>query len=154
MLVRPHGLDPAEVYRKTGGNPFYVTEVVRAGGAEVPAAVRDAVLARAARLDATARRLLECVAVVPSRVEPPLLRTLTGDAVVALDECLASGMLRAEDDAVAFRHEIARLAVEDAIPGIAGCSPPGDTDGTRRLRHGRPRPPRPPGPTVTRSSRR
>ena len=32
-----------------------------------------------------------------------------------LDECLASGMLRPDGAAVAFRHEIARLAVENAL---------------------------------------
>src|SRR5581483_9320254 len=31
------------------------------------------------------------------------------------DECLASGMLTSADAALAFRHELARLAVEDAI---------------------------------------
>ncbi len=116
-LARPYGLDAEELYRKTGGNPFYITEVLSAGGVEVPPTVRDAVLARAARLRPTAQRLLECVAVVPARVELSLLNTLAGEAFVFLDECLVSGMLQVESDAVTFRHEIARRAVEDAIPG-------------------------------------
>jgi DNA-binding CsgD family transcriptional regulator len=41
-------LEAAALYRLTGGNPFYVTEVLQAGMAEVPASARDAVLARAA----------------------------------------------------------------------------------------------------------
>ena len=36
------------------------------------------------------------------------------DALPALDECLASGMLVETNGAVAFRHELARLAVEEA----------------------------------------
>ncbi len=116
-LARPHGLDADDLYRKTGGNPFYVTEVLSAGGTEVPPTVRDAVLARAARLRPPAQRLLECVAVIPARVELSLLETLAGEAFASLDECLSSGMLQVESDAVTFRHEIARRAVEDAIPG-------------------------------------
>ena len=117
VLARPHGIDADELYRKTGGNPFYVTEVLSAGEAEVPPTVRDAVLSRAARLRPAARSLLECVAVSPARVELLLLKTLAGEAFASLDECLSAGMLQVEGDAVAFRHELARLAVEDAIPG-------------------------------------
>ena len=45
------GVDHAELHRRTAGNPFYVTEVLAAADAEIPETVRDAVLARAARLD-------------------------------------------------------------------------------------------------------
>ena len=117
VLARPYGLDPDELYRKTGGNPFYVTEILNAGGAEVPLTVRDAVLARVARLRPGAHRLLECVAVIPTRVELSLIETVAGAPFECLDECLSSGMLQVEGDAVAFRHELARLAVEEAIPG-------------------------------------
>jgi len=49
-LASPYGLDAAELYRNTGGNPFFVTEVLAAGGDTLPATVQDAVLARVARL--------------------------------------------------------------------------------------------------------
>ena len=84
-----------ELYRRTGGNPFFVTEVLAAGGEQIPETVRDAVLARAARLSGPARRLLEAVAVVPGQVDLWLLEALAGELVDRLDECLASGMLRA-----------------------------------------------------------
>jgi len=116
-LARPHGVDAEELFRKTGGNPFYVTEVLSTGGAELPPTVRDAVLARVARLSPPAQKLLEYVAVVPTLVELSLLTRLAGEAFASLDECLSSGMLHAAGDAVAFRHELARLAVEEAIPG-------------------------------------
>jgi DNA-binding CsgD family transcriptional regulator len=114
-LAEAHGaaVDAPALHRRTGGNPFYVTEVLAAGGA-LPDTVRDAVLARAARLGPGARALLDAVAVVPPRAEPWLLEALAGD-LDALDEALASGVLRAERDAVAFRHEIARVAIEDAL---------------------------------------
>ena len=51
LLAAATGLDPAALYRLTGGNPFFVTEVraVR-DAARYPPSARDAVLARAARL--------------------------------------------------------------------------------------------------------
>ena len=94
-LAAESGIDADALYRRTNGNPFFVTEALAAGGDGVPETVRDAVLARAARLGDGARRLLDAVAVVPPRVERPLLDRLVPNADVALDECTTAGMLRA-----------------------------------------------------------
>jgi len=109
------GVNAGDLYRATAGNPFFVTEVLAARADEIPATVRDAVLARAARVSERARALLEAVAVVPPQVELWLLESLaeTGDA--SLEECLDSGILAVDENAVRFRHELARLAVESAI---------------------------------------
>jgi DNA-binding CsgD family transcriptional regulator/tetratricopeptide (TPR) repeat protein len=114
-LSEPHGVDAEELYRTTGGNPFFVTEVLAAHGARIPATVRDAVLSRAARLSPAARELLEAVSIAPQKAEPWLLEALTGDRPDSLEECLGSGMLTAEPGGVAFRHELGRLAIEQAL---------------------------------------
>lgn len=114
-LASPHAIDPADLHAKTAGNPFFVTEVLESGSSEVPTTIRDAVLARAARLGPDARDLLDAVAIVPHRAELRLLGAIAGGAIGALDECLASGVLHAEDRAVAFRHELARIVLEDSI---------------------------------------
>ena len=116
QLAEPYGVDAGELYRKTAGNPFFVVEALAAGADEIPDTVRDAVFARAARLGGRARRLLETVAVVPPRAELWLLEALAAEAVEALEECLMSGMLVSEPAAIAFRHELGRLAVEESIP--------------------------------------
>jgi DNA-binding CsgD family transcriptional regulator/tetratricopeptide (TPR) repeat protein len=115
-LAGSHAVDPEELFRRTGGNPFFVTEVLAAGTEAIPATVRDAVLARAARLSDPARRLLEAVAMVPPQAEVGLLDSIAGDVVEHLEECLASGMLEAGPDSVAFRHELARLTIRESLP--------------------------------------
>jgi DNA-binding CsgD family transcriptional regulator len=112
-LAAAHGVDGAVLHERTGGNPFFVTEVL-AAGEEIPDTVRDAVLARASRLKPAARALLDAVAIAPPQSELSLLEQSAPDALPALDECLASGMLVETNGAVAFRHELARLAVEQA----------------------------------------
>jgi DNA-binding CsgD family transcriptional regulator len=67
------------------------------------------------RLGTGARGVLEAVAVVPPHVELWLLDEVVPDEVAHLDACLAAGMLRGEGRAVSFRHELARLAVEQSI---------------------------------------
>jgi DNA-binding CsgD family transcriptional regulator len=115
-LAGPNGLDPVALHQRTAGNPFYVSEVLAAGGTAMPDSVRDAVLARAARLSDRTRALLDAVAIVPQRAELWLLEALTAGDLDELESCIDAGMLRASGDAVAFRHEIARGAVEGVLP--------------------------------------
>ena len=114
-LSRGSALDADELYELTAGNPFFVTEALAAQTERVPATVRDAVLARAARLTPPARSLLEAAAIVPRRVELWLLEQLEEIPAGSLEECLSAGMLVADMDGVAFRHELARLAVEQSL---------------------------------------
>ena len=69
-LAAAAGAAAGDLYRVTGGNPFFVTEVLATAGERVPPTVRDAVLARAGHLSGPARRLLEATAVVPGRIRP------------------------------------------------------------------------------------
>jgi DNA-binding CsgD family transcriptional regulator/tetratricopeptide (TPR) repeat protein len=115
QLAEPGDVDPDELYRKTGGNPFFVAEAMAASADAIPDTVRDAVFARAARLSVPARGVLDAVAVVPPHAELRLLEALVGEDLHALDECLAAGMLTTNASGIVFRHELARLAVEGAI---------------------------------------
>jgi DNA-binding CsgD family transcriptional regulator/tetratricopeptide (TPR) repeat protein len=114
-LVGDRDIDAAELHRRTGGNPFFVTEVIAAGGVGMPATVRDAVLARAARLQPSARAILDAAAVAGPRIEPWLLNDLTAAESGSIDECLATGVLCAQNGVFTFRHELAREAVLDAL---------------------------------------
>ncbi len=118
-LCAGSGLDAAGLHRETGGNPFFVTEVLAAGarqGQSVPATVADAVLARAGRLSSpSARAVLDAAAVAGPRVEPWLLYELTAAESACVEECLATGVLCAEGAIYTFRHELARQAVLQAM---------------------------------------
>ena len=111
-LAGDSAVDPAELHRQTGGNPFFVSEVLASGGLGVPESVRDAVLSRAAGLGPAARELLDTAAVIGMRAETDLLGELAQDGV---EECLAAGVLQRDERGVVFRHELARQAVEEAI---------------------------------------
>jgi DNA-binding CsgD family transcriptional regulator len=103
---RLHGL--------TGGNPLFVTEVLAAPVGSVPATVRDAVLARVGRLPPAAYEVAELVCVVPGRTECWLLEAAGVDEE-GIEDCLGIGMIRHEDGSLAYRHELARRAVEDSL---------------------------------------
>jgi tetratricopeptide (TPR) repeat protein len=115
-LAATRGMDPDELYRLTGGNPFHVTEALAVTEASVPVTVRDAVLARIARLGADARRLIEGAAVLGGRIDPLVLREVGPGPASGLDQCVTSGTLISDPEGLRFRHELARLAIEESIP--------------------------------------
>jgi DNA-binding CsgD family transcriptional regulator/tetratricopeptide (TPR) repeat protein len=104
-----------KLFDTTNGNPFFVTEALASKGAGMPSTVRDAVLARAARLSPSARVVLEAAAVIGSRVEPWLLSNIVGGESANVEECIARGMLQFQDDDYAFRHELARQTILETI---------------------------------------
>ena len=109
------GADGAALFRLTSGNPFFVTEVLASAGVAVPHTVRDAVLARAARLPHSARQTLDVAAVIGSTCDLALLREVAG-ALYSLDPCLENGILRSTGETVSFRHELARQAIVATLP--------------------------------------
>jgi DNA-binding CsgD family transcriptional regulator/tetratricopeptide (TPR) repeat protein len=116
QLAAGHDVDAVELHRATGGNPFYVTEVLAAPGAAVPRNVRDAVMTRIGRLSDAARGLLEIASVEPGGVERALLRTLGVDDRT-VDEAVGASALVDDGLVLRFRHELARRAVEAALSG-------------------------------------
>ena len=118
QLTRASGVGADELYRLTAGNPFFVTEALRTVAERVPSTARDAVLSRVVDFDDDARRLLDTAALLGARVGFDLLAEVMGEpaADAALDEVVAHGVVRADAHELVFRHEIARLAVADAVP--------------------------------------
>jgi DNA-binding CsgD family transcriptional regulator len=102
------------VFELTGGNPFYVTEVLDSEAEGIPPMVRDAVLARAAKLSPEARHVLEVASLVPGRAEPGLLDV----ADEAIEAAARGGIVRIENAAIVFRHELARRAIEDSVSDL------------------------------------
>ncbi len=105
----------ADLYRATGGNPFFLTEALAWDSAGVPASISDAVLAQVSRRSPAAQRLLELVSIVPNKIEWWLVEAIGAEDGATLDECLDSGILHLDGEAVGFRHELARQAVESAL---------------------------------------
>lgn len=127
QLSEGSGIDPNELFRLTNGNPFFVSEILESKVEGLPATVRDVVLARADRLSPAARQLLDAVAVIGSPAESWLASQVSQAQPESTEECIAQGLLRTQGDALAFRHELARVAV------LAEISPPRQIELHRRV---------------------
>lgn len=117
-LAQRLDLPGAEIHRLTGGNPFFVTELLRDGhpSGSIPPSARDAVLARVARLGDAARRTAEAAALIGSRVEVALLQQVTSATAKDLDELVETGLLVSDPGGLRFRHELTRQAIAQEIP--------------------------------------
>lgn len=120
----------ARLQQATGGNPFFVCELLRelaARGAEpdhlpVPASVRELVQHRLQALPASGSQVLGALAVLDTPASPRHLHRLCerseGETLDVLDEGWQRGLLRADEaERYAFAHDLVREAV------VAGMSP-------------------------------
>jgi hypothetical protein len=132
QLIRAYtGFEPAPdlaatVHRRTEGNPFFVTELLRlddpAGlaGRPVPAGVRDVVRRRVARLPPATRALLDTAALMGRDVDLHLvggLCGLEGDACLkAAEAAVVDGLLTVVADK-ARTYRFAHALVQQTLAG-------------------------------------
>jgi ATP/maltotriose-dependent transcriptional regulator MalT len=110
------GEDAERVYQATGGNPFYVTELMAALPEDLPPSVTNAVLGRVSRLGDRAQRLMELVSVVPTRIPATLLDEVMPAWASAAEEPERRQLLSVDHHHVRFRHELARTATRMSLP--------------------------------------
>lgn len=104
------------IWEITGGNPFFASELMRVGPEAVPLSVRDVLRSRVDRLGDSGRRLVEVASVVPGRVELTLLEEIDPNLKDGVNDADQLGILEVTGEAVSFRHELARTAVEGDLP--------------------------------------
>jgi DNA-binding CsgD family transcriptional regulator len=109
-------VDPLALHKQTQGNPFFINEVLANTSEDtIPATIRDAVLARVARLSMPARAVLEAAAVIGSRVDAWLLTDVRSAQALEVEECMEAGVLQSEGGKITFRHELARQVILTTI---------------------------------------
>ena len=126
ILGRPPGAALiSEVYQRGGGVPLLTEALVNPDGtvsAELPASLRDLLLAAVTALPERTRQALRVAAAGGARLGPLLLAAVTGldDAALtaALRPAVDANVLVSDSDGYAFRHQLIREAVlEEMLPG-------------------------------------
>lgn len=114
-LVGERPINASALHTKTGGNPFYINEILANPMGTIPMNVRDAVLSRTARLTPPAAAVLQAAIVIGMRVEPWLLEKVTGTEAHFVEECMIAGILHSKGDVISFRHELTRQILLEAL---------------------------------------
>lgn len=106
--------DALKLHRLSGGNPFFITELLAALPDELPPTVQDAVLARVARLPAAVQAAVRSASVIGSRI-PLLMLLKLGHAPEAIEQCETAGFLHNEGGDLVFRHDLVRRSVHESL---------------------------------------
>jgi DNA-binding CsgD family transcriptional regulator len=119
------------LHARTGGNPFFLEELLTAAGdtdidelcaLPLPWSLAEVVRSQLDDLSSEARRIVEAASVLGRRVPFELLATVTrtteDELIVVLRELVAEGlMIETESDVFGFRHTLAREAIEGGLLG-------------------------------------
>lgn len=115
-MARARGHATGEkVFTLTGGNPFYVSEVLAAGMTPVPERIKDSVLTVFHSKDEHTRDLWELLSVLPSRIDPSIVAKIEDEYPNVIESCLATGVIVNRNDTLSFKHELYRIAIEESI---------------------------------------
>jgi DNA-binding CsgD family transcriptional regulator len=112
-----------ELAARSGGNPFYVEELIAAGQrAGLPASLGEAILARVSRLAEPVPAVLHEAAVLGVDIDDELLvavsRRPDAEVAAALREAAAAQLLVIGESGCRFRHALTQEALyDDLLPG-------------------------------------
>jgi ATP/maltotriose-dependent transcriptional regulator MalT len=124
QLACQKGVSAGGLFEVTGGNPFFVSEVLAQPprkGLDLPASVKEAVVARLRKLEPAQRQFLEALSVVPEPVHLDWVEKILGQATKEIcAQCVNQGQLtQTPDKRVRFRHELARLGTMSTVTEVA-----------------------------------
>ncbi|MGW2153765.1 BTAD domain-containing putative transcriptional regulator [Nonomuraea sp. NPDC001699] len=125
LRLREVSADPGELLDRSGGNPFYLAELLRLPERErhlVPPGAADVIDRRLARLPGPTRDLLRAAAVAGREVSVDLLAALVEqpveDVMTGLEPALAAGLLTEAAD-YRFSHALVRQALDAGLTTLA-----------------------------------
>ena len=96
-----------ELHRLSAGVPFVVGELLTAEPGALTS-VHESVLARAARLDAEAREVLDAASLLSDGAPVSVLRHALAESEPGIEACVEAGLLVHDGRTLSFRHELAR----------------------------------------------
>lgn len=123
-LANAAGAASTGLFKITGGNPFFVTELIEAHAAantDVPISIREAVNARLNRLPEKEQQFLETLSHIPSAFTIRVLHHFYGETgQIIAQNCVARKFLNFDSKSgeYRFRHELARLSTLDRVDDV------------------------------------
>jgi DNA-binding CsgD family transcriptional regulator len=114
-LAAEKGYNGDDVYNISGGNPFYVQEILASYSTGVPENIRDSILSGYNRLDEKTRQIWELLSVLPVGFELIYLEAVEPEYARAIENCLASKILVIEKGQIFFKHDLYRRTIEESL---------------------------------------
>lgn len=105
-----------QLFTLTGGNPFYVTEILASYSPGIPGRVKDSILAVFHSVGDDTKSMWEFFSIMPSsRIDINLAKRIESNFSSCIEFCIASGMIVSRPGHLAFKHELFRIAIEESL---------------------------------------
>jgi DNA-binding CsgD family transcriptional regulator len=114
-LAREKGYKGEDVYSISGGNPFYVNEILASYSIGIPENIKDSILSSYDRLDERTKQVWQILSVLPTGCEIKYLERLEPLYAAAIHNCLELGILLSKDGLLSFKHELFRRTIESSL---------------------------------------
>ncbi len=114
-MATERGYNGEDVYSISGGNPFYVSEILASYSVGIPDNIRDSVLSAYNRLDDDTRCLWATLSVLPTAFEVSYLEKMEPAYAMAAENCLHLKILVIEKGLISFKHELFRRTIEASL---------------------------------------
>ncbi len=109
------GYNGENVYSISGGNPFYVNEILASYSPGIPDNIRDSILSVYYQQAESTKQVWELLSVVPGGFECVYLEKMEPFYMDAIADSLDSKILILQNGLVFFKHELYRRAIESSL---------------------------------------
>jgi DNA-binding CsgD family transcriptional regulator len=115
IMAVEKGYSGEDVYSISGGNPFYVNEILASYSLGVPDNIKDSVLSVFNRQDGVTKHVWEILSVLPTGFELRYLEKMEPSYAASIEKCLDSKILVPKDGLISFKHELYRRTIEASL---------------------------------------
>jgi len=112
------GYKGEDVYSISGGNPFYVNEILASYSVGLPDNVKDSILSSYYRLDEKTKQVWQILSVLPTGLEIKYLEKMDPLYSTAIHSCMDLKILILKENLVFFKHELYRRTIESSLSPI------------------------------------
>ena len=114
-LAQEKGWNGEDVYSISGGNPFYVTEILANYSLGIPDNIKDSILSVYNRMDEKAKHIWKILSVFPSAFEIKYLEKMAPSYGTAIEHYLDLKILILDKGLISFKHELYRRTIERSL---------------------------------------
>ena len=114
-LANEKGYDAEDVYNVSGGNPFYVNEILASYSPGVPDNIKDSILSVYERQEEGTKNVWQTLSVIPEGLEINRFAKIKVSWDREMDHCFALKIIVIKNDKIIFKHELYRRTIENSI---------------------------------------
>ena len=114
-MAEERGYKGEDVFSISGGNPFYVTEILASYSPGVPDNIKDSIISVYNRQEKGTRNAWEICSVIPEGLELKRFGKIKSSWDAEMDHCFALQIIVIKNNRVTFKHELYRRTIEASL---------------------------------------